>query len=230
MIFPMQQTKTGGFRLLHSEHKHQRFLIPSSGFIGKTEEEIMLEKTFRRSFRFRAASAAGLCIVITALGGIAIAAQDKYTVRVPNGLALSSIRGYENWQPVSVSHALIGTENEALRLMVANPIMIDAYRSGVPGNGKPFPNGSKLVKIVWSSKKSTDAPFDVSVPNSLFEVEFMEKDSKRFADSGGWGYADFSHDPATGAFAPKGNDAKCGAACHQIAKSKDYVFTEYGAR
>src|SRR5437763_5636727 len=82
--------------------------------------------------------------VLAALGSIALAAQDKYTVRVPNGLAFSDFRGYENWQVVSTSRT-----DDLLKVMVANPAMIDAYRAGIPGNGKAFPNGSKIAKIEW---------------------------------------------------------------------------------
>jgi hypothetical protein len=72
----------------------------------------------------------------------------------------------------------------------------------------------------------------------LHDVDFMEKDSKRFVDSGGWGYAMFKYDAASETFKPggltdtppQGNDAKCGAACHTIVKTRDYVFTEYGKR
>jgi hypothetical protein len=64
------------------------------------------------------------------------------------------------------------------------------------------------------------------------------KDSKRFADSGGWGYAEFEYDSASNTFRagnetdspPQANDAQCGYGCHTIVKNKDFVFTEYGAR
>jgi hypothetical protein len=76
------------------------------------------------------------------------------------------------------------------------------------------------------------------VPGTQLNVDFMQKDSKRFSDSGGWGYAVFDYDPASDTFTPgtlagtppQGNDAKCGFACHTIVKTKDYVFTEYGKR
>jgi hypothetical protein len=66
----------------------------------------------------------------------------------------------------------------------------------------------------------------------------MVKDSKRFADSGGWGYAEFEFDDSSDTFRPgtlmnqppQGNDAKCGAACHTIEAARDYVFTAYGKR
>ena len=165
-------------------------------------------------------------------GATAIAAGDKYTVSVPGGLAFSEFRGYEAWQVVSISE-----DGGMLAAIVANPAMIDAYRAGVPGNGKPFPDGAKMAKIHYSPKKLETFPA-ATVPGTLHDVDFMVKDSKRFADSGGWGYAVFDYDAASDTFKPgtsagtppQGNDAKCGFACHTRAKTRDYVFTEYGKR
>ena len=72
----------------------------------------------------------------------------------------------------------------------------------------------------------------------MHDVDFMERDSKRFADSGGWGWAAFNYDAASDTFTPatltdqppQGHDAKCGFACHTIVKAKDYVFTVYPKR
>ncbi|WP_423414474.1 cytochrome P460 family protein [Hyphomicrobium sp. B1] len=91
--------------------------------------------------------------VCAALGGAAISAQDKYTVRVPGGLSFSEFKGYENWQAVSISKT-----DHAFALILANPVMIEAYRSGIPGNGKPFPEGSKIAKVHYKPVKSDDAP------------------------------------------------------------------------
>jgi cytochrome P460 len=173
-------------------------------------------------------------IALAALGARAISPQDKYTVQVPGGLAFSEFRGYEDWQTVSVSQ----TEG-ALAVILANPKMIDAYRAGIPGNGKPFPDGSKLAKIHWKPEKSAEAPDPTTrVPGTLHDVDFMVRDGKRFADSGGWGWAAFNYDAATDTFAPatladqppQGNDAKCGFACHTIVVKKDYIFTAYPKR
>ena len=182
----------------------------------------------KRMLRIGAAAMA-----LAVLGGMALAQQDKYTLRVPNGLAFSEFRGYEGWQTVSISHS-----EALLAVIVANPVMIDAYRAGVPGNGQPFPDGAKMAKIHWNPKKSETAPGPTTVPGTLHDVDFMVKDSNRFMDSGGWGYAMFKHDAASNTFTPatlsdqppQGNDAKCGFACHSIVKTKDYVFTEYGKR
>ena len=173
--------------------------------------------------------------VLAVLGGRVVSAQDagqaKYTVRVPNGLAFSEFRGYEGWQTVSVS------QGQRLAVILADPVMIKAYQSGIPGNGMAFPDGSKMAKIHWNPKKLETFP-TATVPGSLHDVDFMVKDSKRFADSGGWGWAAFRYDPASDTFTPattadappQANDAKCGLACHTIVKRRDYVFTEYGKR
>ena len=159
-------------------------------------------------------------------------AQDKYTLTVPGGLAFSEFRGYEKWQTIGVSHA--GT---TIEVILGNPSMIEAYEAGIPGNGKPFPDGAKMAKVHWTPKKNQYFP-DTTVPGTQTDVDFMVKDSKRFADSGGWGWAAFNYDVASDTFTPattadqppQGNDAKCGLACHTIAKAKDYVFTAYGKR
>ena len=173
-------------------------------------------------------------VVLAGLVGIALAAQDKYSVQVPNGLAFSECRGYEDWQNVAVSQT-----DGALAVIVANPVMIQAYRAGVPGNGKPFPDGSRMAKIHWKPEKSADAPDpSTRVPGTLHDVDCMVRDSKRFADSGNWGWGAFKYDAASDTFTPattaneppQGNDAKCGLACHTSVKTRDYVFTEYGKR
>src|SRR6186713_1735523 len=161
--------------------------------------------------------------------GAAISAQDKYTVRVPNGLAFSEFRGFEDWATVAVSQA-----GDLIEVIVANPVMIKAYRGGIPGNGKPFPDGSKMAKIHWKPEKSAEAPDPTTrIPGTLHDVDFMVRDSKRFTDSGGWGWGAFNYDATTDTFTPatladqppQGNDAKCGFACHTIVAKKDYVFT-----
>jgi hypothetical protein len=159
-------------------------------------------------------------------------AHEKYTLEVPGGLAFSEFKGYEGWQAVALSH-----NEKVVALTLANPVMIEAYRAGFPANGMPVPDGAKLAKIHWLPKKSEYFP-DTTVQGVQSDVDFMVKDSKRFADSGGWGYAVFKYDAASDTFRPgnlsdqppQANDAKCGFACHTIVKTRDYVFTEYGHR
>ena len=180
----------------------------------------------------RIPSVAIITVGLALVGGLAISAQDKYTVKVPNGLAFSEFRGYAAWQVVSISQ-----DGDLIAAILANPVMIQAYMAGVPSNGKPFPDGSKMAKIHWNPKKMETFPA-ATVPGTQHDVDFMVKDSKRFADSGGWGWAVFDYDAASDTFTPgtlagkppQGNDAKCGFACHTIVKTRDYVFTDYGHR
>src|SRR5262245_4613874 len=175
----------------------------------------------------------GMALVwLAVVGGLAIAAQDKYAVQVPGGLSMSDFRGYEAWQAISISR-----NERVVAMILGNPAMIEAYKAGIPANGQPVPDGAKMAKIHWTPKPNAFFP-DATVPGNLLNVDFMEKDSKRFADGGGWGYAVFDYDGASDTFKPgtlagtppQGNDAKCGFACHTRAKTRDYVFTDYGKR
>jgi len=152
-------------------------------------------------------------------------AQDKYALKSPSGIAFSDFRGYEDWAVVSTART-----DEVLKVIVANPTMIDAYKAGIPGNGKPFPEGSRIAKLQWSYKKSTDAPFVVDVPDAPTQAFLIEKDSKRFPTTGGWGYALFNHDGAAARMTADPAPADCGHSCHLAVKSKDYIFHPYQKR
>src|SRR5271168_1995266 len=75
-----------------------------------------------------------IAVALAVLGGIAVAAQDRYALQVPGGLAFSEFRGYEDWQIVAVSH-----NGDKLAAILGNPVMIEAYKAGIPGNGRPSP-------------------------------------------------------------------------------------------
>src|SRR5271166_5869278 len=146
--------------------------------------------------------ASNLTIVIATaalatLVATAVYAQDKYSLKSPSGIAFSDFRGYEDWSVASSART-----DEILKVIVANPTMIKAYKAGVPGNGQPFPDGSMVAKLQWKPKKSTEAPFAVDVPDVFQQAFVMEKDSKRFGKSGGWGYAVFNYDAASDKFSP----------------------------
>ncbi len=173
------------------------------------------------------ATVTGLAVAVAVPGGRALSAsQDKYTLQLPGGVPFSDFKGYETWQFVSVSQT-----DERLKVMLANPIMVEAYKAGVPGNGKKFPDGSKIAKIQWKPKKSTQAPFVVNVPDTLADLFFMEKDSKRFPEGGGWGYAVFDYDPASDTFTPnKTGTPNCGNKCHKVVAAQDYIFHPFQKR
>jgi hypothetical protein len=181
------------------------------------------------------------CVLISAGGAIAIAAiaslaspsaLGDHGLKVPNGLAFSEFKGYEGWKVVAVSNG------GRLAVILGNPVAISAYKAGIPGNGKPFPEGSKMAKVHWDPQRSEAEPGQPLVPGALHDVDFMVKDSKRFVDSGGWGYAEFEYQRASHSYRPgtvgdeppQNNDAKCGFACHTIVRSRDYVFTQYASR
>ena len=171
----------------------------------------------------------GSVAFVTSVGG---ASGDKYSVKVPGGLGFAEFKGYERWETVAIS-----SNERLMSVTVGNPAMIQAYKAGIPANGKRVPDGAKMAKVHWVPKTSDFFP-GTMVPGIQHDVDFMVKDSKRFADSGGWGYAYFRYDVASDSFRPatmadtppQGNDAKCGAACHTLVKNRDYVFTDYGHR
>src|SRR6201988_3128226 len=143
--------------------------------------------------------------VLAVLGGAAAYAQDKYTLKSPSGIAFSDFKGYEDWAVVSSART-----DEVLKVIVANPTMIEAYKAGIPNNGQPFPDGSKIVKLQWKPKKSTEAPFVVDVPDVFTQAFVMEKDSGRFPNSGGGGYALFKYRPASDKFTADPSPSDCG--------------------
>jgi hypothetical protein len=178
--------------------------------------------------------------VFAVLGAMAVYAQnvhaqnlvsqnnDKYLLKSPSGIAFSDFRGYEDWAVVSSART-----DEVLKVIVANPTMINAYKAGVPGNGQPFPDGSMIAKLQWKPKKSTEAQFAVDVPDVFTQAFIIEKDSKRFpvSKTGGWGYAVFNYDAKSDKFSADLNSlSDCGNACHTVVKAKDYIFHPYQKR
>jgi len=201
-----------------------RLVMKSAAQEQRIETRTALERT--AGFTMVATAVA----VLAVLGAVVLYAQsqdnDKYSLKSPSGVAFSDFKGYEDWAVISSART-----DERLKAIVGNPTMIKAFKAGVPGNGQPFPDGSMVVKLQWTPKKSTEAPFVVDVPDVFKEAFVMEKDSKRFAKSGGWGYAVFNYDAPSDKFTP---DAKspsdCGYACHTPVKAKDYIFHPYQKR
>lgn len=169
---------------------------------------------------------AALFLSMAVIAGSVETSADKYKLKSPSDIAFADFRGYEDWSVVSSAKT-----DEVLKVIVANPEMIKAYKSGIPGNGKAFPEGAKIVKLQWKPKKSTEAPFVVDVPDTFSQAFVMEKDTKRFPTTGGWGYAVFNYDPATDKFSPDEKSlADCGHVCHVAVKAKDYIFHPYQKR
>jgi hypothetical protein len=205
------------------EHNMSEFRAESVA-PGQREQKSEARGAAKRLAGFTTSAAA--VSVLVAVVAVASYAQDKYSLMSPGGIAFSDFRGYEDWPAVSSAR-----QDDILKVIVANPKMITAYKTGVPGNGQPFPEGSMIVKLQWKQKKSTEAQFAVDVPDVFTQAFVMEKDSKRFPKTGGWGYAVFNYDPASDKFTPDSKSpSDCGNACHTAVKAKDYIFHPYEKR
>lgn len=159
------------------------------------------------------------------VGTLTLVAQGRATVKVPDGLAFSDFKGYDAWQTIAPSQT-----PEEIKSILGNAAMITALKAGIPGNGKPVPDGAMMTKIDWVKHGNPVSPYTVDVPSALKSVSFMVKDSKKYAASGGWAYAQFTYNPASDTFTPVGTGVACGFACHTRVKANDYVFTKYAPR
>jgi hypothetical protein len=168
-------------------------------------------------------------ILLAAVFLSGLAAEDRFTLGGANGITFSEFRGYETWQSIAPS-----APSGALKVTTGNAAMINAYKEGFPGNGKPVPDGAMIAKMEWTSTKDPESPYQVAVPGTLKRVGFMIKDSKRFPESDGWGYAQWLYDAPSKTFKPEYSEAAFGKKvchqCHTLVKSKDFVFTAYPAR
>ena len=86
------------------------------------------------------------------------------------------VQEIEGWPVIAISH-----NGDKLAAILGNPVMIDAFKSGIPGNGKPFPDGAKMAKVHWNAKVNAGEPGAPTVPGTQHDVDFMLKDRKRFA-------------------------------------------------
>jgi hypothetical protein len=205
-------------------------LVRKSGTQEQQEQKIETRTAVKRIAGFTIVATATAVLAVLAAAALFAQGQskdnDKYSLISPSGITFSDFRGYEDWSAVSTART-----DEVLKVIVANPTMIKAYKTGVPGNGQPFPEGSMIVKLQWKPKKSTEAQFPVDVPDVFSQAFVMEKDSKRFPKTGGWGYAVFNYDAKSDKFTadPK-SLSDCGNACHTVVKAKDYIFHPYQKR
>jgi len=171
---------------------------------------------------------------------LAAQSQDRFTLKTANGIAFSEFRDYEAWQLIATSQpddaGGCGTSKVGcIKAITGNPVMMRAFRDGIPANGNPVPDGAAMAKIEWL-KDHKAAPYGVTVPGAQIEVGFMVKDSKRFPDTDGWGYATFEYDASSKTFkATKPTTASNARTmchgCHTAgAKARDFVFTSYAQR
>jgi hypothetical protein len=171
---------------------------------------------------------------------LAAQSQDRFTLKTANGIAFSEFRDYEAWQLIATSEpdnaGGCGTSKVGCaKAILGNPTMIKTYRDGFPANGQAVPDGAAIAKVEWL-KDHKGSPYGVSVPGTQTEVAFMVKDSKRFPDTNGWGYATFEYDTSSSTFRPTKPSTASNArslchGCHIAgAQARDFVFTDYAKR
>jgi hypothetical protein len=134
--------------------------------------------------------------------------------------------GYRDWKLIAVNHLVIGKVDQ-LRAQLGNDIAIKAFKE----KKLPFPDGSIIAALHWTHVPSEEADKDLAGPfpgaqsffiGSAVNVQFMVKDSKKYAATGGWGFADFTN-------GKPGNEAlhRTCFPCHVPAKARDFVFAHY---
>ena len=131
--------------------------------------------------------------------------------------------GYRDWRLISVAHEA-GNFND-LRAILGNDVAVRAYREGK----LPFPDGTIIARLAWSyvPSEENDKVFGnpqsfVAGPPTNGGVQFMVKDSRKYASTGGWGFAQFND----GKPADEAAHQTC-FRCHEPAKARDFVFTHY---
>ena len=153
--------------------------------------------------------ALSLCAAVNAV------AADSKVAPAPNGITLPE--GYKNWRLIAPSYRI---DKKHIRVILGNDIAIAAARSG---KTNPWPDGAILAKMAWKEKADEAWPTAI-VPGEFVHAEFMLKDSKKYAETGGWGYARWLGLEQK----PYGKDAnfaqEC-VACHTPRKPHDWVFT-----
>lgn len=153
-----------------------------------------------------------LCLTLAFAGSVSAGGPVP---PAPNGIELPE--NYRNWKTISVSHR---EDNKTLRIILGNDSAIEAARTG---NTVPWPDGAILGKLVWKDTSHPSWP-EATVPGEFVHAEFMVKDSRKYPETGGWGFARWKGLEQV----PHGNNPSFVQACfgcHTPVKENDYVFT-----
>jgi hypothetical protein len=154
--------------------------------------------------------------VMVAAGVVMVCSSEDATPKPsPNGIAFNP--AYKDWRLIATSHR---TDNNTLRAILGNDVAIQAARDG---NILPWPDGAVMAKVVWQQKTHDKWP-TAFIPGEFVQIEFMVKDSSKYATTGGWGFARWVGTQLE----PYGKDASFSQECfncHQPVKDHDYVFT-----
>ncbi|VAV90762.1 putative cytochrome P460 [hydrothermal vent metagenome] len=158
----------------------------------------------------------GFCLILIVSGCSRSGAETDMVAAAPGGISLPE--GYQDWPVIAVSHR---TDNNSLRAILGNEIAIKAARSG---QTNPWPEGSILGKLVWKDTVHEDDWPKATVPGAFVHAEFMFKNTEKYPQTGGWGFARWRGEEQI----PYGEDESFAQecfACHTPMKDRDYVFT-----
>ncbi|HEX3106734.1 MAG TPA: cytochrome P460 family protein [Terriglobales bacterium] len=160
------------------------------------------------------------------LGALATIASIALTASTPThshqeGDLIQIPPGYRDWKLISVAHEE-GTLND-LRAILGNEIAVNAYRE----KNLPLPDGAIIARLAWKYVPSEEnnkvfGHAQSFVAGDPTNVQFMVKDSKKYAATGGWGFAQFKNAKPD----EKANLNTC-FPCHAPVKDRDFVFTRY---
>lgn len=154
--------------------------------------------------------------ILSVLAAVTAGATGSKVAPAPNGITLPD--DYKNWRLIAPSYR---TDKNHIRAILGNDVAINAVRAG---KTNPWPDGAILAKLVWKNKTDENFPSAI-VPGEFVHAEFMVKNAKQYASTGGWGFARWLGMEQK----PHGKDAsfvqEC-FACHTPVKMNDYVFTK----
>jgi len=157
-----------------------------------------------------------------AISCFAIASGNSADGDAASELDIKMPDGYRDWTLITVAHEE-GKLND-LRAILGNEVAVKAYREGI----RPFPDGSIIVRLAWSYDPLEESSSAFGSPQSFVAgaakngVQFMIKNSTKYASTGGWRFAHFNN----GKRADKAVHDTC-FTCHQVARSRDFVFNRY---
>lgn len=123
--------------------------------------------------------------------------------------------GWQNWATIAASHR---TDNNTLRVILGNEVAVKAARSG---QTNPWPDGAVLGKVVWKDTELKDWKA-ATVPGRFVHAEFMFKNTEKYAESHGWGWARWVGLEQK----PFEKGMQVCISCHTPVKNRDWVFTD----
>lgn len=171
-------------------------------------------------------STCSLAVATLLFGVSAVVAAQRSKDQASPVFGVTLPEGYRDWKLISVAHE--AGKNNDIRAILGNDIAVQAFRAGK----RPFPDGAVIVRLAWQFQSSPRNDTVFPAPQSFvagppINVQVSVKDSKRYADSGGWGYGQFENGVPNPDAALTRNCLACHAKLDALEKGADRVFTAY---